>query len=484
MKKRWLFILPALWGPAAFVLADGVTPSTATVTIATGTAISPLGVVTMDSDAVHVLDLPSSIQLALNHATNVLKAENLFTFTGVQLWQAYLEFLPAVTADANYTWTKGRAYYTITSPTVVDTRSHGATYELAANLNIFNGFADYSGLNASQQRRANASLSLFRAKQQIILDVTQAYLQVLLDQQLVRINESNLQASQEREKLLNAQADAGIRSLADLYRQEAQTSADSLALINARNQARTDLILLLRRLRVDLSQHYTIADVVLDTPPTADPYNDEHVLLERAIQQRADLSASRANAKAASWDVTTARAGYYPRLDLEGSLQGTGDILSRQVVNGVDDLPASQDSLNTQLRDHILYNGGFALTWGLFERYETRLAVARAQLTAKNAGIDYEDLLLQVEGDVQQSMGDYHSALDQLSVASVGVKAAQESMDAVSARYGVGASNIVDLLTAQSALVQAQASDAQARIGYMLENKTLENILGDTKIPL
>jgi len=445
--------------------------------------LSSAPVVAASPTAIHLLTLPDSLRLALEHATTVLKAKNNVELSGAELWQAYSQFLPNVAAEANYGWTKGRILYTNTVPTTVDTTYRSAGYQVSSTLNLFSGFLDYGGLKGSRARRLNADFTYYRARQQIILDVTQAYLQVLLDRQLIHIGEANLKASQEREHLLSEQSRVGIRSLADLYRQQAQTSSDALFLINARNQARNDLIALLRRLRVDLTQHYDLADVVLDTPPAIDPYANEQELMQRAVAHRTDLAASHAAVQATQWDVVTARSGYFPRLDLMGSVDGSGRILKRQIVSGVDALPTSQDSLGHQLGDQVVYNAGLNLSWGLFDRYLTHLTVVRAQVAAKNTQLDDEDLLLVVEGDVQQVSGDYHSALEQLNVAAVGVRAAQESMDAVNARYDVGASNIVDLLTAQSALVQAQAADAQARIGYMLENKTIENVLGETKIP-
>ena len=114
----------------------------------------------------------------------------------------------------------------------------------------------------------------------------------------------------------------------------------------------------------------------------------------------------------------------------------------------------------------------------MFDRYLTRLNVARAQEIASNAAIDAQDRRLQVEGDVKEALNDYQSAYLQIGSAEKGMKAAQESFDAVQARFEVGASSIVDLLIAQTALVQAQASLAQARIDFTLEERAIDLALG------
>ncbi len=222
-----------------------------------------------------ILTLPQCIQTAIKQATAVLKAKNNAEVTGTQLVQAYLQFLPNLEASANYGYQTGREYYTQSIPTFVQTTNRNGLYQLSSTLNIFNGFSDLGGLRSSSRKKQASDLSLYRAKQQIAFDITQAYLQVYLDRQIVKIDTSNLQASKQQEQLIDAQTQVGSRSLADLYRQQAATSADELSLINARAQTRNDFIALLQRLRVDLLTPYYIAAVSLDTPTTAAPYGDE-----------------------------------------------------------------------------------------------------------------------------------------------------------------------------------------------------------------
>jgi outer membrane protein len=136
----------------------------------------------------------------------VLKARSAAELSGTQLLQAYLQFLPDLDASAAYGYQKGTIYYTQAQPTTVATTNRGGTYQLASSLNLFNGFSDSAGFRSSSQRKKAADLSLYRAEQQIAFDVTQAYLQVLLDRQLVKIDESNLDASRQREVLLDNQA--------------------------------------------------------------------------------------------------------------------------------------------------------------------------------------------------------------------------------------------------------------------------------------
>ena len=362
MKSSAFLWLGLVGACAAGGFAADVSVSTASVTAVATSSAAPVVMssgmpeveVSTQPDAqapgTVLLSLPQCVQTAITQATLVLKAKNDVDFTGTQLMQAYMQFLPNLEASAGYTYETGRTYYTQAGPTFVTGTRHGGTYELASTLNLFNGLSDLGGFRSSSGRKAAADLSLYRAKQQIAFDVTQAYLQVLLDRQIVGINESNLQASRQREQLLNAQAQVGARSLADLYRQQAQTSADELSLITSRVRAKDDLLSLLQRLHVDLLTPYDIAEVILDTRPAVYPYAQDNTLVMQALQQRADLEAQEQLARATRWDVTSARSGYFPQINLVGDLAGTGSILDRQEVNGVNTVPASSP--------HSFINGG------------------------------------------------------------------------------------------------------------------------------
>ncbi len=474
------FIVAAfLAGMAAIDLSQAAdvaaSSNTTTIELSADVSTAPIAGAT-------VLTLPQAIKMALDHATTIMKARTQRELTGSELLQAYFEFLPAVDVTAGYNAMWGRSYLTSASPTTVAGTNHGASYEATATLNLFNGFADAASLAAARRFRTASDLSLYRAQQEIELDVTNAYLQVLLDRQLVRIGEKNLQASQERVKLLDAQAQVGSRSLADLYRQQAQASADELDYISERNRAHNDLVSLLQRLRVDLRQPYDIASVSFELNSSSNPYTDESSLMVTALNQRPDLRQAQLTAEATRRDVTVARSGYYPRLDLYGTFAGQGRILDNQTVDGMDVVPDEQQTLRKQLQDQTQTTVGAVLNWGIFNRYLDSVSVARAQAAANDAAVDYDDKRLQVEAEVQQTMGDYEASLLQLNVASEGTRAAQESYDAVNERYKVGASSILDLLIAQTALVQAHASDAQAQINFVLQKKTMETVLGETPV--
>jgi outer membrane protein len=324
---------------------------------------------------------------------------------------------------------------------------------------------------------------LKRAKQEIALDMAQTFLQVILDQDLVKIAQKNLASSRVRENLLREQTRVGVRNLADFYRQEAQTSSDEAYLVTQQSKQRSDELMLLRKLRMDASQNYRVVAPTLKEDGYSAAFDDEDELVQTALANRADLTASERTARAFTWDVTASRASYFPRLDLGASILGAGRILDKQLVDGVGDVkPREQMGLNDQLTHQVYYTVGLTLTWNIFDRWITQNGVERAKVNARNAQLDSEDRRNQVIGETRQAFGDYRAVLQQLESTKKGLLAAQKAYEVMKGRYQVGSASFVDLTTAQAALVQAEASRAQAVIAFALQTRELETALGTVKV--
>jgi outer membrane protein len=83
-----------------------------------------------------------------------------------------------------------------------------------------------------------------------------------------------------------------------------------------------------------------------------------------------------------------------------------------------------------------------------------------------------------VSGDVAQSLGDYATAVQQLTASAAGLAAAQQAYDLVNGRFAVGFASIVDVTTAQAQLVQAQSQRAQAIVSLSLRKRAVAYALG------
>ncbi len=433
------------------------------------------------------LTLEGSVVMAIKGASNVLKAKQASDLSATTLLQSYLQFTPNLTARGDYTFYKGTSYLTQAMPATINSFNYGPDYTLTATLNLFNGLSDFASMKSALERRYAANFTLTRVKQQIALDIAQSFLQVVLDGQIIDIARSNLKTSEERQRLLEEQVKVGVSNEADLFRQRAQTSADMSYLISTENKRRTDLIVLLEKLRLDPNQQYELINPSLEQPiksikSAPERYGEMDKTIDAALHERTDLAASKRLLQSAKWSVTNAYSGFYPRLDFAANLYGNARYYDYLNVNGVPQALGPQPSLGAQLGKNISTTFGFSLNWNLWDNFVTPLNIQKAKVLRFDAKVDYEDNQRLVIGDVKQAYGDYEAAIQQLVAAKKGLDAANKAFELMQGRYEVGAASFLDLLTSQSAQTQAEATNAQSIISFALQERMMDFVLGTTKV--
>jgi outer membrane protein len=430
-------------------------------------------------DSLRTLTFDESIQIALANSTTVLKGMNALELTGAQVLAAHGQFLPDAIVNGGYTYTGGTNLLTVTIPTLVNSQRTNINYQIVSSVNIYNGYSNRSALKAALLSKEGAEFSLKRAQQQVKLDVTQAYLQVVLDKEIVDFAQLNYETSQKRENQLNELVKVGRRPKSDLYQQQAQTSLDQQFLTNSINKLKIDEILLVQRLRLEPEKKYAFDSVAIDESPLGPEFVNEQALIEMAKEQRADLKSSQRSQEAALWYVKRNRSGYLPRVTATAGAYGVAANFTKLYVGGNDVLPAEQRSMGTQLGEQIYGVMSLNVGWNLFDKYVTKSNVAAAKINAANARIDYENVSLQIVSEIRQALGNYTTAVQQTETSQKGLIAATQAFETISGRYSVGSANFIELANAQNNLLLAKQNRAQAGISLFLQKKVIDFYLGN-----
>jgi len=427
---------------------------------------------------VRILTLQDCLDIAYQRSTTVLKGNNNVALAGAQVLGAYGQFLPDLAAGAGYNYDRGNNFYSSTGPTEVNVSRSAFNYQVVSTLNIFTGFYNYATWKAAKLNQQASTLTLTRAKQQIELDVTQTYLQLILDRKIALLDSSNLVTSEKREEQLAMLTEVGRKAKTDLYQQQAQTSSDKLLLINAQNKLRSDKITLLQKLRIDSTDNYEFADIGIDDKAAADKYGDRDALVAQALQDRVDLRSAALNTQVADQNITKYKSGYLPKVGLAAGLYNNGAYFNTLSVNGQSESTAAQTPVFNQLGNQSYGLIGINASWYIFDKFYTKSNVQTAKILADNARIDYQDTQIGIVADVKRAHNDYINAVQQMETVNAGLTAAQQAYDAVNGRYQEGASDFITEANAQQVLLQAAQNKVQASVNMMLQKKVIDYYTG------
>ena len=444
-------------------------------------AILILGFITISSlfaqDSVKVLQLDDCIKIGLDQSAQILLSENSVKISGATLIGAYGQFLPDLNFNSNYGYLGGNDLYTTVEPTLVHARETQMTYQLSSTVNIFNGFSDYAALKAATLSKSASQFNLERAKQQIAFDITQTFLQIILDRRVMDYANKNLDASEKRESQLQGLTDVGRKSIADLYQQQAETSTDKLFQIQSENKLKNDIILLLRKLKISQTDKYKVGDMVVDTLPFGPNYQNVQTLVDTAIDQRPDLRSAALAVKIADWQIEGYRSGYLPKLYLQGGMVSNGGYFTQLYVNGADEL-GPQEPYGKALFGQVYGEVALSLSWHIFDRLYNKTNVDIATINERSDEIQREDLMVQISSDIKQAYNDYLAALQQIATANRGLVAAGQAYDVISGEYNVGRADFVTLSNSQVALLQAEVNKAQSDVNLALQKKIIDYYIG------
>jgi outer membrane protein TolC len=173
------------------------------------------------------------------------------------------------------------------------------------------------------------------------------------------------------------------------------------------------------------------------------------------------VQATAATAAAARAQVSSAKAAYWPTLALSGSANWSG---SNQTAN-----------------DYQLFarrSLALGLSWPIFNKFQREQTIVTRTSNAEAAEATAADTRRQVQAAVTTQAAALEAAKVRIDITRTSVEAAGEDLRVVQERYRVGAATILDVLTSQSALAQAQVDAVNARFDYLKAKAQIEALIG------
>jgi outer membrane protein TolC len=304
-----------------------------------------------------------------------------------------------------------------------------------------------------------ASLNQNRVLQDVVFLVEQTYYQYLGTDALVRSNELFLKAVQTSLDATQRRREAGLATVADVYRAETQVAQGQLNLtrsIGGLEKARGALASAVG-LSVDAGlrvQRFEGEPKISEVTASLDS------LLVRAKASRADLVAAEAQARAARAQAdATARAGY-PTFIVNAS---------SGVTYFWHDRPQPKTESNSI---------SLTVSIPLFTGFRQTYAVRQAEARAAQAEATRDVLARQAELDVWQSYYDVRTAADGVNTTNVQLRAAQQTAEATLARYQSGFGSLLDLITAQVDESNARVQRIQSYLDWFVAVARLNYSIG------
>ncbi|HME41237.1 MAG TPA: TolC family outer membrane protein [Steroidobacteraceae bacterium] len=346
----------------------------------------------------------------------------------------------------------------------VSTTTH--RYGLDLKQNVFN-WQNWVALKRADAQVAQAEADYQAAQQDLMERVAQRYFDVLAAQDDLEAQQVALISIQRQLEQAESRYQIGLIAVTDV--EEARAAHDSgAAAVIAAKRTLSSTQELLREITGDAFESLArpIEPFELASP---DPVSEER-WVEMALQQNLTLVSSRLAADIARENVSSARGGHFPSLDIVGSdykahSNGT-DTFNDGTPAGGTTLDQTQRIIGLQLTFPI-YAGGMVSSQVRQAVYQHRAAKERVERVAR-----------QTEHDARDSYLGVLSEISRVKALRRAVESNATSLRATESGYEAGTRTAVDVLQSRQLWVQAQTNYAHSRYDYMLNVLKLQQAAG------
>lgn len=320
-------------------------------------------------------------------------------------------------------------------------------------------------------QRASAAESIAKAKVEIArrglaVTVTKAYYALLTAQRKYATAQEALDQARHYRDVSQNLEHGGEVAHSDTVKAELQYTSQDSAFRDSKlamDNARLDLAVLLFR---DFDQNFTVVDD-LNLAPGLPPLPDIQTMAER---ENPDLQVADAALRAAKLDVAIARQAYWPSLtaDLAYGIEANAFALHSTVA--ADPLNGPQPNL------------GYFLTvsatlpvwdWGARSSKVRQAALKRQQATVELTATQKE-LMRNLQGFYHEAQ----TAREQVDLLKRSVDLAAESLRLNGLRYEAGENTILELVDAQTTLIQARNAYEDGLVRYRMAVANLQTLTG------
>lgn len=444
------------------------------------------------------LSLDECIDLAIENNLELRRAELRRETSEVHLKQTRNTIFPSVNASASAGINNGRSIDPFTNAYIEEQLTY-SNAGLGLDATVFNGFRIKNSIQRDRFNLQASEMEKEEARQILVLDVTLAYLQILNNQELVKLANLRLQTTSGQIARIKALHDQGEGNPADYTDIQGQYANDKTGLVRA-EQALTESVLSLSRL-INIDAKVLPETTLLETAPVAYSIAAEKIY-EDALEKLPSFKARELRIEAAQKDVSVSKSLYSPEISIfaqlntnyssaarryadNGSmLRETGGFIAIDnenypVLINEPQYAAREMPFRDQFNNNLSSVVGASLAIPLFNGFRAKNQVNLQKIQLKESEVELEDTKLLLKQSIKQAHAAMEAAYEEYLILQQQVEAFGESFRVNEIRFNSGVSNMVAYIISKNNFESATINLTNIKYEYLLRVKVLEYYRGD-----
>ncbi|GAA3968914.1 TolC family protein [Pedobacter ginsengiterrae] len=421
--------------------------------------------------AQEVITIQQAVDNTLKNNLTIKQAQFSAAISDENLTQSKYALYPNLNASINPNLTFGRGLdqttFQVTNQTSLYTSGN-----LSTNVDLFQGFAKINRIRQNKTLLEADKSNVDKVKNDLILNVVTAYLQVLYNTDLERASKEQLDIANKTLIRENALLDAGNKTLADVSQAKSQVATAELNLTNAQNALSISYLTLGQLMEMQPNQKFVVQAPLIDNVKAATSAANPEEIFNNALNIFPDIKLATLRSLAAKQAIDVAKGAYAPSLSLGAGLNTSYSYQFN--YNGANPQSSFIDQIDQRLGQSI----GMSLQIPIFNGFTARSSVRRAKITYQNTLTSEQLAKNNLNKVIFQATTDLKAAESRYGSTQNAFNAQKDAFYVVEQRYNVGLVNSLDYSTAQTNRNKAEIDFIQAKYDLLFRAKVIDYYLG------
>lgn len=410
--------------------------------------------------AQEVWDLQKCISYAIEHNLSIKRQEATLDQNKVDLNTAQWSRLPNVNGSVGQSFNFGRALQA--DNTYGNRNTQSTNFSIGTNIPLFTGLQIPNNIALAKLNLKAAIEDLNKAKEDISIQVTSYYLQVLFNEELAKVAHNQVALSKEQLERKVAFFKNGKSSEAEVYEAKSRLAQDEMSAIQADNNYQLALLDLAQALELPTPEGFRIAaPQIEDITGTLSLPDDVYA---QALLNKPSIKAAQYRLEGASKSIRIAQSGWFPQLNFSAGLS-----TNYYNISGIENA-----SFSRQWHQNFNKYLQFSLSIPLFNRFETRNRVKSARIQRNALSWQLEESKKTLYKEIQQAYYNAIASEAKYKSSRTASEAAEATFNLMSEKYANGKATATEYNEMRTSWMKALSDHIQARYDYLFRSKILE----------
>jgi len=383
--------------------------------------------------------------------------------SNIYLINSKYNYLPSLNGGATHGYNWGQTIDPFTNQFATNRVQYNSFY-LNSSVSLFSGFKNYYTHKIKTVDYQSQQYNLEIDQRNIKIKVTLAYLQVLLNNEMLNVLNEQLLLTSKLKQRIQFLIDAEKEPKFKLIEIVAQEETDKYNVLKAQNDLNYSLLLLQQVMSIPYQPNFNI--VTFDSIANQSIQNNPIDL-----NTLPDIKLTELKVQKQEMTIKSNQSNYYPKLSLNGSL-GSGYSGNNKYLTPNGELQPKP--FNTQLSENFYQSVSLSLTVPIFNKNTNKRDLQINQIKLEQLQIEKEQLVLELNQKIEQLKLEINNLNAQLKSLQLVLESNQKNYSNANIQFKNEYITYTQLLEVKNKLFKSQSELLQTK--YTMYSKSL--ILG------